>query len=123
MEGLSYKVRISVLWILFIITYFIYRTLALSVDATNVSILGNVEFASMMLALMLFTVLTLTLDNKTNRTVNMVAGGVFFAVQVIMLIDGMVGYSSEPFNWMTAASLVITALVFYFALRWPKQVT
>ena len=121
MDDLSYKVRIAALWILFIIAFFIYRTLALSIGATEVSMLDNTDFASMMLALMLFTCLSLTLDSKTNRTVNLIAGGIFFAVQMIMLIDGVVGYPSEPFNWMTGASLVIMALVFWLAKKWPKR--
>ena len=121
MDDLSYKVRIAALWILFIIAYFGYRTLAVGVNATEVSVLTDASFASMILALMLFTILSLTLDNKTNRTVNMIASGTFFVVQIIMLVDGMVGYASEPFNWITAASLVIMALVFWFAFRWPKR--
>ena len=121
MDDLSYKVRIAVLWILFMVTFFAYRTMALSVDAQEVSLLGNSDCATFSLVIMLFTLLTLTVRSRTNRTINMIASGVFFGVQVIMLVDGMLGYASEPFNWMTGASLAIMALVFWFASKWPKQ--
>ena len=52
-DDLAYKIRIAALWILFIIAFFIYRTLALGAGATEVSMLDNTGFASMMLALML----------------------------------------------------------------------
>jgi hypothetical protein len=45
-EELSYKVRISVFWLLLIVAFFAYRTLAVSEGATEVSVLGSDELAT-----------------------------------------------------------------------------
>ncbi|HKZ30485.1 MAG TPA: hypothetical protein VJ482_12750 [Acidimicrobiia bacterium] len=120
MEELSYKVRISALWLLHIVAFFAYRTLAVSEGATEVSLLSNDEFATYLLVAMAFAFLSLTLTSRPNRSTNIIAGAIFGVAQLIMLADGIVGYASATFNLMTGASFVIMASVIWFAYKWPK---
>ena len=122
MEDLSYRVRISVLWVLHMVAFFAYRTFAVSDGATEVSVLSNSDLASYLLGMMIFPFLTLILKGPT-RLMNIIAGSVAGAAQVIMLVDGILGYSSASFNWMTGATIVILAAVVWLAVKWPKQQT
>jgi hypothetical protein len=119
-EDLSYKVRMAALWLLFLVGFFAYRTLAVSAGADEVSLLGNDDFASYMAVGMGFAFLSLILPSRLNRLTNIIAGAVFTVAQVIMLVDGLVGYPSATFNLMTGATVVVMSSVTWFAARWPK---
>lgn len=119
MDELSYKVRIAALWILAMIAFFAYRTLALSDGAEEVSLLGGRDFTSYLLVMMLFAFLSLVLPSRLNRLTNIIAGAIFGVAQAIMLVDGTVGYGSRVFNLMTGASVVALASIIWFAFRWP----
>jgi hypothetical protein len=119
MESLADKVRMSLLWVLAMVAFFAYRTLAVNAGAGEVSLLGDQDFASYLLVMMVFAFLSVTLGGRLNRLTNIVAGAIFTVAQVIMLIDGLVGYPSETFNLMTAVTVVAMASVVWFALRWP----
>jgi hypothetical protein len=118
---LAYKVRLSALWLLGMIAFFAYRTLAASEGATNVSLLGNQDFATYLLVMMAFAFLSLVLPSRLNRLTNIIAGGIVGVLQVIMLVDGVLGYPSETFNLMTGVTVVTMASVVWFALMWPKR--
>jgi hypothetical protein len=120
-EELSYRIRISALWILHIVAFFAYRTLAASVDAYNVSILNNTDFASYLAVMIAITLLSLILKGRPNRSLNIIAGWIVGAAQLGMFIDGMVGYPTEPFNWMTGATIIIMAAIIWFARKLPKR--
>jgi hypothetical protein len=119
MDGLAYKVRVSLLWILAMIAFVAYRSLAVNAGADEVSLLGDQDFASYLLVMAVFAFLSLVLGNGVNRLTNVIAGGILAVAQVIMLIDGLVGYPTESFNLMTGVSVVALASVVWFALRWP----
>jgi|WetSurMetagenome_2_1015567.scaffolds.fasta_scaffold00449_8 hypothetical protein len=121
MEELSYKIRISVLWVLHMLAFFAYRTFAVSDGATEVSMLKNNDLAPYLLGMMVFTILTLILKGRNNRLMNIIGSSIIGVTQVIMLVDGMIGYPTASFNWMTGATIVILALIVWFAFRWPKQ--
>jgi hypothetical protein len=123
MEELSYRIRISAFWILHIVAFFAYRTMAVSVDAFNVSILDNSDFGSYIAVMMAIALLSLLLKGRTNRSFNIIAGSIVGAGQIIMFVDGMVGYPTEPFNWMTAATLVFMVAIIWLAVKLPKQTT
>lgn len=119
MDALAYKVRISALWLLHIVAFFAYRTLALNEGATEVSVLEAGDFAAYLLVAMGFAFLSLVLNGRLNRLTNLIAGGIFLILQLIMLVDGVLGSPSSPFNWMTGATVVMMASVVWFAFRWP----
>jgi hypothetical protein len=120
MDELSYKVRLAALWLLAIIAFFAYRTLAASAGASNVSLLSDSDFASYLSVLMLFAFLSLILPSGLNRLTNMIAGTIFLVGQLVMLGDGVIGYPSELFNVMTGATVIATASIAWLAFRWPR---
>jgi hypothetical protein len=120
-EELSYKVRISVFWLLQMVAFFAYRTFAVSEGATEVSVLDTDDFASYLLVAMAFAFLSLTLPSRLNRLTNIIAGSIFGVGQLIMLIDGLTGYPSATFNLMTGATIVFMASVIWFAYKWPRR--
>lgn len=121
MQDLAYKVRISTLWLLFVVGFFAYRTLALSESATEVSLLANDEFATYLLVAIGFAFLSLILPSRLNRLTNMVASTVFGVGQAAMFADGITGYPDATFNLMTGATLVIVASIIWLAFRWPRE--
>ena len=82
--------------------------------------MGDRDFASYLLVMMVFGFLALTLTSRLNRTVNMVAGAIFLVAQLGLLVDGLFGYPSEPFNVMTGVTVVVMASVVWLAFRWPR---
>ncbi|HEX6300582.1 MAG TPA: hypothetical protein VF148_08980 [Acidimicrobiia bacterium] len=120
MQDLSYKVRISTLWLLQVVAFFAYRTIAVSEGATEVSLLSNEDFASYLLVAMGFAFLSLVLPSRLDRLTNLIAGTIFGVLQAIMLADGITAYPTAVFNLMTGATVVVMAAVVWFAYRWPK---
>lgn len=118
MDDLAYKVRLSALWLLGMVAFFAYRTLAVSQGATEVSLLGNRDFSTYLLVMMAFAFLSLVLGSRLSRLTNLIAGAIFLVLQAIMLGDGLAGYSSETFNLMTGVTVVAMASVVWFAYRW-----
>jgi hypothetical protein len=121
MHDLSYKVRISTLWLLLVVGFFAYRTLALSEGATEVSVLGNDEFATYLLVAIGFAFLSLVLPTRLDRLTNIIAGAIFVVGQIGMFVDGITAYPDSSFNLMTGATVVIVASIVWLALRWPKE--
>ena len=121
MQDLSYKVRISTLWLLFMVGFFAYRTLALSEEAPEVSLRADDEFATYLLVAMGFAFLSLVLPSRLDRLTTIIAGSVFGVAQVAMFIDGITGYPEANFNLMTGATVVIMASIIWLAYRWPKR--
>lgn len=121
MEELSYRVRISALWLFGMIAFFVYRTIAVSEGATEVSVLSNGELAQVLVLMMLFAFLTLLLPRRANRLMNTVAGAIFLVAWVVMFVDGITGYPTADFNIMTGAAAVMMAAVIWLARRWPVQ--
>lgn len=121
MQDLSYKVRISTLWLLFMVGFFAYRTLALSEDAPEVSLQADDQFATYLLVAMGFAFLSLVLPSRLDRLTNIIGGSVFGVAQMAMFADGITGYPEAIFNLMTGATVVILASIVWLAYRWPKQ--
>lgn len=122
MEELSYRIRLSALWILQMIAFFAYRTIAVSEGVTEVSVLSNSELATILLVMMVFAFFSLTLTiQRLNRSMNIIAGAVFGVAHVAMFADGITAYPSQSFNLMTGASVVFVASVIWLAARWRKQ--
>lgn len=121
MEELAYKVRIAVLWVLGIISFFAYRTIAISENATEVSVLRNYELANIVSLMTLFAFLSLVLTSrKWNRLTNIIAGAIFGLSGLILFINGIIAYPSASFNLMTAAMAVVMIAVVWLAFRWTK---
>lgn len=120
MDALASKVRLAALWILSAVALFAYRTLALSENATEVSMLINEDFATYLLVMMFFAFLSLVLPLRINRLTNLIAGTIVGVAQTAMLADGLVGYPSATFNLLTGATLVNSGAIIWLAYRWHQ---
>jgi hypothetical protein len=121
MQDVTYRIRISTLWLLFMVGFFAYRTLALSESATEVSLLANDEFATYLVIAIGFAYLSLVLPSRLARLANIIGGTIFGVGQIAMFADGITGYPDSTFNLMTGATVVITASIIWLALRWPSE--
>jgi hypothetical protein len=120
-EDLSTKIRFTVLWVLGMIGFFIYRTMAVNQDAYNVSLTSTRELITILAVMLLFALLSLFTSFKINRQINIIAGIVFLVIEIIMIVDGLTSYPKEWFNLPTGAVIVLMAAVIWFAVRWGKQ--
>ncbi len=120
MEGSAYKLRIALLWIIGMVAFFAYRTIAIDEGVTEVSVLSNSELATVLLLMMTFAFLSLFLKSGFNRLMNLIAGAVFVVAQVALLADGLTAYPTAVFNLMTGAAVISMVAVVWLAARWPK---
>lgn len=121
MEGLAYKIRFTVLWVLGMIGFFVYRTMAVNQGATNVSLLSTGELITILAIMLLFALLSVLLPFKLNRTANIIGGVILLGIEIIMIVDGLTSYPSEWFNLLTGAVIVLMAAIIWLAVRWGKQ--
>lgn len=63
--------------------------------------------------------LSLALKAKLNRTVNIVVGIFYTGYSLTAFVGG--GYPSAYDNFLLVVGILFTALVVWFAWRWPKQ--
>jgi hypothetical protein len=121
MEGLAYRVRIAALWMLGMIAFFAYRTIAVGEGVTEVSVLSNRELATVLAIMTTFALLSLLLNDAAGRLMNIIAGAIFLVLELIMLGDGLTAYPSHAFNIMTGAFVICMAAIVWLAIRWPKR--
>jgi hypothetical protein len=109
------------LWILDIIGYAVYRTMAVNENAYNVSLTGTGEFITIVAILLVITILSILLKGQIFRSFTLIAGIAFLVIQIIMFVDGITSYPSSMFNVLTGAMVVILAVLVIFAFRLPKN--
>jgi hypothetical protein len=115
------RFRFPALWILYIIGYIIYRTMATSENAYNVSLLSTSEFITIIAILLVIAILSLVLKGQIFRSLTIIGGIIFLAIQVIMSVDGITSYPSALFNIPTGLTIVVLAVLVIFAFRLPKK--
>jgi hypothetical protein len=109
------------LWILYLVGYIIYRTMASGENAYNVSLLSTREFITIIAILLVITVLSLILKGWIFRSLTIIGGIIFLVVQIIMFVDGITSYPSSAFNIATGATVVILAALVWMAFRLPRE--
>jgi len=130
MSTLSWKVRIAVIWAIGPMLHVAHLLYFTRVEDWG-KYQGDVVLQSTVLLLLplTFCVLSLTLKDKPNRWVNIIAG-IFFAflsypVAWLELGLGVIMYEGPPLGAEYALILgfrmVITFLIPWFAWKWPKQ--
>jgi hypothetical protein len=115
------KFLFPALWILDIIGFAIYRTLAFNENAYNVSLTSIGEFMTIIAILAVITLLAVVLKGPLFRLLNIIAGIIFLVIQIIMFVDGITSYPSATFNIATGATIVVLATLVIFAFRLPKK--
>ena len=127
MEILRWKIRISVLWIFMAVAMSAHSVLAF-MEPGAMEQIGEMQIsAGMFLFMALFwwvplvmAVLSVTLKDLANRWTNMILGIVFTVLNIFHLIEHLADPSAHQIL-IIASTVVVTALIFWYALKWPKQ--
>lgn len=129
MEILRWKTRIAVLWVFMAVAMSAHSVLSF-MDRELVEEMWEMEIGSgMMLFMALFwwvplvmAVLSLTLKDSANRWVNFVVGIVFTILNIVHITEQFAQPSAHQIL-IIGSTIVVTALIAWFAWRWPKQQT
>jgi len=127
MKILQWKIRISVLWIFMAVAMSAHGVLAFMGPGAMEQI-GEMQMgAGMLLFMALFwwvplvmAVLSVTLKDLANRWANIILGIVFTALNIFHLIEHLTDPSAHQIL-IIGSTVVVTALIFWHALKWPKQ--
>jgi len=127
MQILQWKIRISVLWIFMAVAMSAHGVLAF-MEPGAMEQIGEMQMgAGMLLFMALFwwvplvmAVLSVTLKDLANRWANMILGIVFTALNIFHLIEHLANPSAHQIL-IIGSTVVVTALIFWYALKWPKQ--
>ena len=127
MEILRWKIRISVLWIFMAVAMSAHSVLAF-MEPGAMEQIGEMQIsAGMFLFMALFwwvplvmAVLSVTLKDLANRWTNIILGIVFTALNIFHLIEHLADPSAHQIL-IIGSTVVVTALIFWHALKWPKQ--
>ena len=124
---LQWKIRISVLWIFMAVAMAAHSVLAFMEPGAMEQIEEMQISAGMFLFMALFwwvplvmAVLSVTLKDLANRWTNMILGIVFTALNIFHLIEHLADPSAHQIL-IIGSTVVVTALIFWHALKWPKQ--
>jgi len=128
MQILALKTRISILWVFMAVAMSAHSVLAF-MDKEMVEQMWGMEMGSgMMLFMAIFwwvplvmAVLTVTLKDSANRWANMILGIVFTVLNIFHLVEHLTTATSAHQILIIGSTVVVTALIFWYALKWPKQ--
>ena len=130
MESLTWKIRISVLWIFMAVAMSAHSVLYLMGPGAIEEIEGMHLSAGMFFFMAIFwwvplvmAVLSLTLKDPANRWSNFVLGIVFTVLNIVHLITEHLAQPSAHQLLIIGSTVVVTGLIAWFAWRWPKQQT
>jgi hypothetical protein len=128
-EGMIYKMRISVLWIFMAVAMSAHSLFSIMEPGTLEQIAAMQMGTGMWLFMALFWLvpltmafLSVTLSDSTNRKVNMIMGVIFTALNVFHFAEHVANPSAQQFL-IIGSTVIVTALVTWYAWKWPKQET
>jgi len=129
MENL--KTRISVLWIWMAVAVSAHSLLFLfEPGAIEKVTSGEMKWGAWMLLFnalfwlipLVMAFLSVTLKDTANRWANMILGGIFTILNIGHLIEAISHFGLAVHQILIVGSTVVaTALIFWYALRWPGQ--
>lgn len=127
MERLAFKMRISVLWLFMAVAMSAHSVLAF-MDPVAMEQLREMQLGpAMFLFMALFwwiplvmAFLAVTLKDAANRWANMILGVVFTILNIFHLAEHL-AHPSVQQVLIIGSTVVVTALIFFYALKWPKQ--
>jgi hypothetical protein len=130
-ETLTFKVRIAVLWIFMAVAMSAHGVLSfMEPGAIEQMVSGQIEGMAMGPAMMLFMAifwwiplvmafLSVTLKDAVNRRVNMVLAIIFTILNIYHLIEHIMKPSPAQLL-LIASTVVVTALIIWYAAKWPR---
>ena len=130
MEILTWKIRISVLWIFMAVAMSAHSVLYFMEPGAIGEIEGMQLGEGMLFFMAIFwwvplvmAVLSLILKDSANRWANFVLGIVFTVLNIVHLITEHLAQPSAHQLLIIGSTVVVTGLIAWFAWRWPKQPT
>jgi len=129
MEILRWKTRIAVLWVFMAVAMSAHSSFAAMVPGGLDKIISEMEaagagmwvfMACFWLVPLWLAFLSMTLRDSTNRWVNCVLGVIFTLLNIWHLI----GHLAEPSVQqilIVGSTVVVTALIAWYAWTWPKE--
>ena len=134
MEDLSlYKMRFSVLWLLWLVTDFSTGILVLTepgvIDEIRAGEILGMEIGPEMLLLgaviylipLLMVVLSLSLKGSTNRWINLILGAVYVFLGLGEIIEYLVAPLAAHRILMSLVKIVFSALIVWYAWKWKED--
>jgi hypothetical protein len=127
MENLALKMKIAVLWLFMAVSMSAHSVLAF-MEKEMVEQMWEMEMGpEMMLLMALFwwvplvmAFLSLMLKGSSNRWTNMVLGIVFTILNIVHLTEHLAAASVHQIL-IIGSTVVATALIFWYAYKWPKE--
>ena len=131
MESLILKIRISVLWLFMAVAMSAHGVLSfMEPNLIHQLISGEMMIDPIMFFFMslfwwvplVMAFLSVTLKDLVNRRLNLVMGAVFTILNIFHLIEHLIQPSAHQLL-IIGSTVVVTALIFWYAWKWPKQGT
>ena len=131
MESLILKIRISVLWLFMAIAMSAHGVLSfMEPNLVHQLISGEMMIDPIMFFFMslfwwvplVMAFLSVTLKDLVNRRLNLVMGAAFTILNIFHLIEHLIQPSAHQLL-IIGSTVVVTALIFWYAWKWPKQGT
>jgi hypothetical protein len=127
MEQLQHRIRIAVLWIFMAVAMSAHSVLAF-MEKEMVEEFWAMEMGpGMMLFMAIFWLvplimafLSVTLKDSANRLVNIILGAIFTILNIFHLVEHIANPSLHQIM-IIGSTVIVTLLVFIYALKWPKQ--
>jgi len=127
MERLTWKIRISVLWLFMAVAMSAHSVLSF-MERDVVEQMWEMQMGVGMLVFMalfwlvplIMAVLSLTLKDSANRWANIVLGIVFTLLNIGHLVEHLTPPVVHQIL-ILASTVVVTALIAWYAWKWPKQ--
>lgn len=128
MESLRWKTRISVLWIFMsvaVLTLFVLHFAEREFVEKMWNMMSKVQRMMLFKTLIFLVpvtmaVLSLILKDSANRWMNFVLGTLFTIFNIFHLIKHFAQPSLHEIL-IIASTIVVTALIVWYALKWPKE--
>jgi len=128
MERLAWKIRISVLWLFMAVAMSAHSVLAFMERDVVEEMWEEQMGAGMLVIVALFwlvplimAALTLTLEDSANRWANIVLGIIFTLLNIWHLVEHLTTAPAVHQILIIASTVVVTALIAWYAWKWPKQ--
>jgi hypothetical protein len=121
------KVRISVLWIFMAVALSAESALFLMGPGAMEEVEAMAMGPEMLFFMSLFwwvplvmAFLSVTLKDVANRRVNLIMGGIFTVVNIAHFIEHLAQPSAHTIL-LVGSTVAVTALVVWYAWKWPRQ--
>jgi len=127
MEKLAYRIKISVLWIFMAVAMSAHSIFAF-MDPNAVEHMKEMQIGPMMFLFMalfwilplIMAFLSIILKDTACRWANIILGLLFTVFNLFHFFEHLVQPSIQQIV-IIGSTVVVTALISYYAIRWPKQ--